>query len=112
MRVQAKSGRVRNGCVELNSSSTDHGRGQQHYRGRADVLAVHVRTLSKVFMVPVDDCPLFRGYLRLDAAGNNQRRRVRLAENYSFEAWAQALGTLQPIPAGRTDTQPGRWEGT
>jgi hypothetical protein len=87
-RVQVKSGRVRKGCVEFNSCSTDHGRGRQHYKGRADVIAVYVASLRRLFMVPVDDCPSFRGYLRLDAPRNNQRRRVRRAEDYSFEAWA------------------------
>jgi hypothetical protein len=94
LRLQVKSGRVRNGCVEFNSSSTDHGKGQQHYRGRADVIAVYVRTLRRVFMVPVNDCPSSRGYLRLDAPLNNQRRRVRLAEHYSFELWVESLPAL------------------
>ncbi len=92
VRLQVKSGRVRQGCVEFNSSSTNHGRGQLHYRGRADVMAVHVPSLARLFMVPVHDCPSFRGYLRLDAARNGQRRRVRLAEDYSFEAWIESLG--------------------
>jgi PD-(D/E)XK nuclease superfamily protein len=92
LRVQVKSGRVRNGCVEFNSSSTDHGRGQRDYRGRADVIAVHVASLTTVFMVPVDDCPSSRGYLRLDAARNNQSRGVRPAARYSVEAWVESLG--------------------
>ena len=91
MRLQVKSGRVRAGCVEFNSSSTDHGRGQLDYRGRADFIAVFVRSLDRIFMVPVDDCPSSRGYLRLDPPRNNQRRRIRLAEHYSFEAWTASL---------------------
>lgn len=93
LRLQVKSGRVRHGCIEFNSSSTDHGRGQRHYRGRAEVIAVYVRSLGRVFMVPVDDCPSFRGYLRLDPPRNNQRRGVRLAEDYAFESWLESLGT-------------------
>jgi hypothetical protein len=93
LRLQVKSGRVRSGCIEFKVSSTDHGRGQMHYRGRADVIAVYVSTLRRVFMVPVDDCPLFAGSLRLDPPRNNQRRRVRLAEDYSLEAWAESLGS-------------------
>lgn len=88
LRLQVKSGRVRDGCVEFKSSSTNHGRGQRDYRGRADVIAVYAASLARVFMVPVDDCPSFTGYLRLDPPRNNQRRRVRLAEEYSFETWA------------------------
>ncbi|MCW2968801.1 MAG: hypothetical protein JWM71_2573 [Solirubrobacteraceae bacterium] len=91
VRVQVKSGRVRKQCVEFNSSSTDHGRGQQPYRGRADVIAVHVEVLDEVFVVPVDDCPLYRGYLRLETPRNNQRRGVRLAEDYTLDCWVRAL---------------------
>ena len=92
LRLQVKSGRVRKGCVEFNASGTDHGRGRLHYRGRADVMAVYEPSLDRVFIVPVDDCPSFKGYLRLDAPRNHQRRRVRLAEDYSLEAWVESLG--------------------
>ena len=89
-RVQVKSGRVRAACVEFNASSTDHGRGQQPYRGRADLIAVYVASSAQVFMVPVDECALYRGYLRLEPPRNNQRRGVRMAEDYTFAAWAKA----------------------
>ena len=95
LRVQVKSGRVRKGCVQFNSASTDHGRGQRHYRGLADLIAVHVPALDRVFMVPVDDCPTSRGQLRLAATRNNQRRRVRLAEDYSFEVWQAKVGPAE-----------------
>jgi PD-(D/E)XK endonuclease len=88
LRIQVKSGRVRRGCVEFNSASTDHGHGQRHYRGRADLIAVHVADLCQVFVLPVDDCPTSRGFLRLQPARNNQQRGVRRADDYSFEAWA------------------------
>jgi hypothetical protein len=91
LRIQVKTGRVRHGCVEFNSASTDHGRGQQHYRGRADLIAVYVPELRQVFILPVDDCPTSRGFLRLEAARNNQRRGVRRAEDYSFDAWASSV---------------------
>jgi hypothetical protein len=91
-RLQVKSGRViSNGCIEFNSCSTDHGNGRLDYRGRADFIAVYVGTLDRVFVVPVDDCPSYRGYLRLNAARNNQRRRVRLAEDYAFDGWAERI---------------------
>jgi hypothetical protein len=90
LRVQVKCGRVRKGCVEFKASSTDHGRGQRHYRGRADVLGVYVASLSRVFMVPVDDCPVYTGILRLDAPRNNQRRGVRFAEDYALERWLES----------------------
>jgi hypothetical protein len=91
IRVQVKAGRVRKGCVEFNSASTDHGSGQQDYRGRADIIAVYVPSLDEVFVIPVDDCPTSRGYLRLKATRNNQRRRVRRANDYTFDRWAASL---------------------
>jgi hypothetical protein len=103
LRIQVKAGRVRRGCVHFNSASTDHGRGQRHYRGRADVIAVPVPDLDKVFMIPVDDCPTSRGQLRLEAARNNQRRRIRRAEDYSFEAWHAGLES-RPVTDLRTDS--------
>jgi PD-(D/E)XK endonuclease len=90
LRVQVKSGRVRNGCVMFNTASTDHGRGRLDYRGRADVLAVHVASISRVFMVPVDECPGYVCALRLDPPRNNQRRGVRLAEDYAFGRWLES----------------------
>jgi hypothetical protein len=91
IRVQVKSGRLRGGCVEFNSSSTDHGRGRQHYLGRADLFAVHVAVIDRVFIIAVDECPRIRGYLRLEPTRNNQKRRVRLAEDYTFESWAEGV---------------------
>ena len=90
-RLQVKSGRLRNGCVVFNTCSTDHGRGRQDYRGRADFIAVHVAAADDVFVVPVDGCPSYVGALRLEAPRNNQRRRVRLAEDYAFESWVKSF---------------------
>src|SRR4051794_6615714 len=77
IKVQVKSGRIRNECVEFNSASTDHGRGRQDYRGRADVFGVYAHQLDRVYVVPVDACPRLRGYLRCTPTRNNQRRGVR-----------------------------------
>ena len=97
LRIQVKTGRVRNGCVEFNSCSTDHGRGRQHYRGRVDLMAVYVPPLDRAFVMPVAECPSFRCYLRLEPARNNQVRRVKLAEDYTFERWVESLA--EPIAA-------------
>ena len=98
-RVQVKTGRVRNGCVEFNACGTDHGRGQQSYEGRADLLAVYVEQLDRVFVVPVSDCPRYRGYLRLTPAANNQQRRVRSADEYSLDAWLASVRPYAEIDA-------------
>jgi hypothetical protein len=81
VRIQVKSGRIRNGCVIFNTRSTDHGAGQRPYTGRADFIAVHVHDPSAVFMVPVHDCPLSQGALRVTDTRNNQRLGVRFAKD-------------------------------
>jgi PD-(D/E)XK endonuclease len=91
IKVQVKCGRIRSDCIEFNSASTDHGRGQISYVGRADVFGVHAPQLDRVFMVPVDGCARFRGYLRLTPPRNNQQRRIRFASDYAVESWAASL---------------------
>jgi PD-(D/E)XK endonuclease len=91
VRIQVKSGRIRNGCVEFNTCSTDHGSGRGSYVGRAEVIAVHADDPQALFVVPVEACPTSKGYLRLEQPRNNQRRRVRLAADYEFERWVRGL---------------------
>jgi len=43
-------------------------------------------------MVPVDDCPITDGWLRLEPPRNNQRLRVRFAADYTFARWAVSVG--------------------
>lgn len=91
VRIQVKCGRVRGACVEFNAHSTDHGRGRQDYRGRADVIATHVRSIDRIFVVPVADCPRNTGILRLAPTRNNQHRGIRYAEDYTFERWVDSV---------------------
>ena len=91
LRWQVKSGRIRSGCVVFNTCSTDHGRGRQDYRGRADHIAVHIPRWPDIYVVPVDEFPSYTGCLRLEAPLNNQRKRVRFARDFTLEAWVNAL---------------------
>jgi PD-(D/E)XK endonuclease len=91
VRIQCKTGWQRNGCIEFNSSSTDHGHGHRHYRGRADLFAVFVPDFDQVFIVPVESAAGRRTYLRIRAAANNQARRVRRAEDHVLELYEDQL---------------------
>src|SRR5688572_27024356 len=93
LRVQCKSGRERGGCVIFNSASTDHGRGPQHYRDRADLFAVWCPTVDQVYIVPVEEAGNRDTSLRLRPTRNNQVRRIRLAEEYTLERWAAGMLT-------------------
>jgi hypothetical protein len=96
VRVQVKSGRVRQGCVSFNACSTDHGNGRQPYTGRADAIAVDVPEVDEVFVVPVDDCPSFVGRLRLTPTRNNQKRGIRFAADYTLASWIHSLTSRIP----------------
>ena len=90
-RVQCKSGRERGDCVIFNSASTDHGRGPQDYRDRADIFAVWCPTVDQVYVVPVEQAGTRDTSLRLRPTRNNQVRRIRLAEDHTAERWAARL---------------------
>jgi hypothetical protein len=90
-RIQVKSGRIRKGCVEFNTCSTDHGQGRRSYLGRADLIAVEVPEWADILMVPVEDCIPFRGRFRIDPPRNNQRTGVRFADDYRFDRWLRTL---------------------
>ena len=87
LRIQCKSGRVRNGCLLFNASSTDHGRGHESYAGRADIFGVSAPGLPSVYVVPVSAVARSEGRLRLEPTANMQRKKVRPAEAYAMERW-------------------------
>lgn len=47
-------------------------------------------------MIDVNECPISEGRLRLEPTRNNQRKRIRFAEDYSFERW---IASLSPAAA-------------
>lgn len=89
IRIQVKSGRVRNGCVEFNCRGTDHGNGPGSYAGRADVFAVHVHATGEQYIVPVVEGTASKMYLRLTPTANNQRVNVRFARDYRLADWVR-----------------------
>jgi len=98
VRIQVKTGWERKGCVEFNSSSTDHGRGHRHYRGRAEFFGVYLPAFDQVFIVPVDHAASRRTYLRLHPTANDHSRRVRMAKDHILELYADQL-LPRPPPA-------------
>ena len=90
VRVQCKTGRVRNGAIRFNtcSSSYHHPSNQgmkfyQHnYVGQADLFGVYCPDNDRVYLVPVADVGVRQGFLRVDASRNNQSAGVRWARDY------------------------------
>ena len=93
VRVQCKTGRLRDGAVWFPTCSTTyhHPNNQgkktyQHpYHGQADVFGVYCPELDKVYMVPVSHAPKRDCALRVDAPRNGQTKRIRLASDYELQ---------------------------
>jgi hypothetical protein len=105
VRIQCKTAWPSRGCMLFNARSTDHGRGPLSYVGRADLFGVYFPPNGSVYLVPIDAMN-HEGRLRLEPARNNQRRRVRFAQEYQLERWTtQALQDVAAAArrAGRRD---------
>lgn len=91
-RVQCKTGRLRNGVVHFKTCSSyahhsNPAAAARSYLGEIDYLAVYCPETSGVYLVPIEDVPLnWHGSLRVEEARNNQKRRVRYAEEYEIGA--------------------------
>lgn len=58
---------------------------RSRHRGEIDVFGVYSPALQKVFLVPIEDVPPHRCYLRLGPTRNGQARGVRWAVDYQIE---------------------------
>lgn len=116
LRIQCKTARPSDGCLEFNSRTTDHGRGRLLYLGLADMFGVYFAPTESVYLVPVSEVSTFFVRLRFEPARNNQRRGVRLAADYEIDRWtvealrevAQA-GTPAPAERGALGQPRGEW---
>ncbi len=92
VRVQCKTGRLRDGAVRFNTCSlTYHPPSNQgtknyrhHYRGAADYFGVYCPQTDRVYLVPVDEVGKNVGALRVEPPKNSQRKRVRWARDFEL----------------------------
>ena len=92
IRVQCKTGRLRNGAIWFNTCSyTYHhpsNRGtkpyKHAYKGQADAFGVYCPDTDRVYLVPVDEVGSNCATLRVDPPKNNQSKRVRWAQDYEL----------------------------
>jgi len=90
VRIQCKTGRLRAGAIRFAACSTyahhPNPRTQRRdYAGQVDCFAVYCPETAGVYLIPLDEftnraC----GMLRVAPTRNNQRRRIRLADDYHF----------------------------
>lgn len=89
IRVQCKTGRLRNGAVFFPTCSTsyltrsDGARPtQRHYRDAADVFGVYCPETDVVYLVPVAAVGTRMAALRVHPTRNNQSKKVRWAREF------------------------------
>ncbi|MBV8117415.1 MAG: hypothetical protein JOZ01_05530, partial [Candidatus Eremiobacteraeota bacterium] len=103
LRIQVKTGRLRNGAIQFGCWSTHahkNGFSSRTYVGEVDYIAVYCPDVDRVFMVPIEDTRTW-GTLRWLPAKNRQSRRVRWAFPYMLEESSQRVGRT-PIAAVST----------
>lgn len=84
IRIQVKTGRLKNGAVVF--ATCNHGRDfeSKSYKGDADMFMVYCPETDKVYAVPVDDCKETACSLRVDAPKNKQIKKIRLAKDFEY----------------------------
>lgn len=90
LRVQCKTGRLRNGVIRFNACSyTYHhpnNRGMKvynhDYRGQADFFGVYCPETDGVYLVPVEEVGINAGSLRVAPTQNSQVKRIRWAQDF------------------------------
>lgn len=94
LKVQVKTGRLRNGCVLFAAQriSGHHGTKRRRYEeSEFDVYAVYCPDNDRVYVVPrLGD--LAEGRLRVSNTRNNQKLNVRWAGEFEFEAYLKNAG--------------------
>lgn len=85
-RIQCKNGRVRNGRIKFNSSSTEWYKGhrRKNYKGQIDYFGVYCPELDKAYLVPVDTIGETQGALRINPTKNNQTKNVHWCNEYEI----------------------------
>lgn len=83
LRVQCKTGRLKNGVISAASQSSyaHRGRKKKGYEGEADLFAIYCPETDKVYIVPVDKART-EIHLRVEATKNGQTKGVVWAKDY------------------------------
>ena len=88
LRIQCKTGRLRNGAIEFRPQSVRCNTKQtitRNYIGEVDYFAVYCPENKGIYMVPCDETTRGHTTLRLRPTANNQAKRIRWAADYALD---------------------------
>jgi hypothetical protein len=86
IRVQCKTGRIKNGILRFPtcSSSTHRGGKKKGYRGQIELLMVYCPDNNKIYSIPVDEAPNTQCNLRIEEPRHKVNTVIRLAKDYEY----------------------------
>jgi hypothetical protein len=97
VRAQCKSARLLNGAVQFNTVSTRSNRRstlRRSYVGEIEYFMAYCPSTEDIYVVPIEQAPLWSVTLRLTPAANNQASKVRMARDYLLDV--ALTTTLKP----------------
>lgn len=86
LKVQVKTGRLRNGCILFPTQrySGHTGKGRNYGEGEFDVFAIYCPDNEQIYVLPLAGNPT-QGSLRCYETKNNQQQKIRWAKDYEFK---------------------------
>lgn len=93
LKIQVKTGRLRNGCILFAAQRINGHQGslrQLYEESDLDFFAVYCPDNDQIYVVPRLG-NLAEGRLRIEKTGNNQRDKVRWAEEFTFDVHVQQM---------------------
>jgi hypothetical protein len=85
IRIQVKSGRLREGIVRCNARSYYRGGTKRTYHDDVDYIGVYCHDNDSVYLVPMADVPNDTGFLRVIDPKRDTRGVVKYASAYLFD---------------------------
>jgi len=87
LRVQCKTGRLRDGAIRFSTRSTrvnTHGSFRRRYVGEVEFFAIYCPDTDGVYFVPIEEAGGSEGCLRVEPPRNRQERGIRWASRYEL----------------------------
>lgn len=88
LKVQVKTGRLRNGTIRFNASSRSQ-LASRDYKEDVDLFAIWCPETRKVYVVPIDHVTSDKPSLRVDPCKNGQMQGIRMASEYELQLAAE-----------------------
>ena len=107
LRIQCKTGRLRNGTVRFSATSVRSNTKEvlfRSYVGEVDYFAVYCPQNGGIYVVPCDSTARRGITLRVEPCANNQMTRVRWAADYELGEPERGLEPLARVLQGRRST--------